>query len=205
MGDYATVVGNVPNTSRSSSLLYTSVDGLDQSLFTCLFQFSYLWLRNWSLPLGCEHLIFYCTAPVLKLPRILFCIRELVLVTQTSTFVRIGSTVHVIIRPYPEIFRMMFVDSDSHCFRWSNWIAKFEVYVLYRPRMWSLREVVSLSPAKVDIPNPVRNDGIGMNTHTVPNIVVCFSPNRFICRGSHGVGKGALSGTVLRWFCRRAF
>ena len=24
------------------------------------------------------------------------------------------------------------------------------------------------------------------------------SPNRFICRGSHGVGKGALDGAVLR-------
>ena len=33
---------------------------------------------------------------------------------------------------------------------------------------------MSLSPAKVDIPNPVRNGGIVMNTHTVPNIVVCF-------------------------------
>ena len=35
-------------------------------------------------------------------------------------------------------------------------------------------EVVLLPLAKVHIPNPVRNGGIVMNTHTVLNIVVCF-------------------------------
>ena len=68
----------------------------------------------------------------------------------------------------------MLVESDSHCFWGSNWIALFDVYVLYCHCMWSPTEVVSLSPAKVDIPNPVRNGGIVMNTHTVPNIVVRF-------------------------------
>lgn len=34
---------------------------------------------------------------------------------------------------------------------------------------------------------------------------VFHSPNRFICRGSYGVGKGALESSSSRWRCREAF
>ena len=47
-------------------------------------------------------------------------------------------------------------------------------------------------------------------THTCTPIIFCFSfgrdsPNRFICRGSYSVGKGALECFPSRWRCRWAF
>ena len=46
---------------------------------------------------------------------------------------------------------------------------------------------------------------VGYITISLLGCTASISPNRFICRGSYGLGKGALICIRLRWRCRGAF